>query len=123
MFKTLNLFIKCLKPWSLRGALPPYQGFALDPLGALSGHQYPHPIILHPPFLIPGYGPDSVTLDRFRKLHLDVMRYESAEACRVSKFTFIPQKRIDLLKFLFHIMGRLVPAHNDSMECIKKRRY
>ena len=42
------------------GALPPwlpYQGFALDPLGALSGPQTPRPIILHPPFLIPGYGP------------------------------------------------------------------
>ena len=55
-----NLFIKCLKPWSFRGALPPwlpYQGFALDPLGALSGPKTPRPIILHPPFLIPGYGP------------------------------------------------------------------
>ena len=29
--------------------LAPYQGFALDPLGALSGPQTPHPIILHPP--------------------------------------------------------------------------
>ena len=62
-----NLFIKCLKPYrASRGALPPwppYQGFALDPLGALSGPQTPRPIILHPPFLIPGYGPgyDSVT--------------------------------------------------------------
>ena len=45
---------------SFRGALPPwlpYQGFALDPLGALRGPQTPRPIILHPPFLIPGYGP------------------------------------------------------------------
>ena len=39
---------------------PPYQGFALDPLGALSGPQTPRPIILHPPFLIPGYGPGVV---------------------------------------------------------------
>ena len=30
---------------------------ALDPLGALSGPQTPRPIILHPSFLIPGYGP------------------------------------------------------------------
>ena len=42
MFKTLEL---------PRGFAPlaPYQGFALDPLGALSGPP--------PPFLIPGYGP------------------------------------------------------------------
>ena len=51
---------KCLKPYSFRGGfapLAPYQGFALVPLGALSGPQTPRPIILHPPFLIPGYGP------------------------------------------------------------------
>ena len=32
-------------------------GFALDPLGTLSGPQTPRPIILYRPFLIPGYGP------------------------------------------------------------------
>ena len=47
MFKTLEL----------PGGIAPYQGFALDPLGALSGPQTPRPIILHPLFLIPGYGP------------------------------------------------------------------
>ena len=53
MFKTLELpgGGGALPPW------PPYQGFALDPLGALSGPQTPRPIILHPPILIPGYGP------------------------------------------------------------------
>ena len=50
MFKTLELPGGYV-PW------PPYQGFALDPLGALSGPQTPRLIILHPPFLIPGYGP------------------------------------------------------------------
>ena len=40
--------------------LAPYHGFALDPLGALSGPQTPRPIILHPPFLIPGYGPGNI---------------------------------------------------------------
>ena len=49
MFKTLEL--PGFAP------LAPYQDFALDPLGALSGLQSPRPIILHPPFLIPGYGP------------------------------------------------------------------
>ena len=29
----------------------------VHPLWALSGPQTPRPIILHPPFLIPGYGP------------------------------------------------------------------
>ena len=50
MFKTLEL----------PGGLAPlalYQGFALDPVGALSSSQTPRPIMLHPPFLIPGYGP------------------------------------------------------------------
>ena len=42
MFKTLEL-PGGFAPW------PPYQGFALDPLGALSGPQTPRPIILHPP--------------------------------------------------------------------------
>ena len=50
MFKTLE-FPGVFAP------LAPYQGFALDPLGALSGPQTPRPIILHPPFLLPGYGP------------------------------------------------------------------
>ena len=50
MFKTLEL------PGGF-APLAPYQGFDLDPLGALSGPQTPRPIILHPPFLIPGYGP------------------------------------------------------------------
>ena len=50
MFKTLEL------PGGF-APLPPYQGFDLDPLGALSGPQTHRPIILHPPFLIPGYGP------------------------------------------------------------------
>ena len=52
MFKTLDLpgGFAPLPP-------PPYQGFALIPLGALSGPQIPRPIILHPPFLIPNYGP------------------------------------------------------------------
>ena len=40
-------------------------GFALDPLGALSGPQTPRPIILHPPFLIPGYGPVLNTCVRY----------------------------------------------------------
>ena len=48
------------------------------------------------------------------------MRYESAEACWVSKYTFIPQKRIDFSYFLFHIMGRLVPAHNYTVDKKKK---
>ena len=52
MIKTLEL-PGDFAPW------PPYQGLALDPMGALSGPQTPRPIILHPPpFLIPGYGPD-----------------------------------------------------------------
>ena len=51
MFKTLEL------PGGF-APLAPYQGFALDPLGALSGPQTPRLIILHPPFLIPGYGPE-----------------------------------------------------------------
>ena len=38
MFKTLEL-PGALPPW------PPFQGFALDPLGALSGPQTPRPII------------------------------------------------------------------------------
>ena len=42
MFKTLEL------PGGF-APLAPYQGFALDPLGALSGSQTPRPIILHPP--------------------------------------------------------------------------
>ena len=50
MFKTLEL------PGGF-APLAPYQGFALDQLGALSGPQTPRSIILHPPFLIPGYGP------------------------------------------------------------------
>ena len=50
MFKTLEL------PGGF-APLAPYQGFALDPLGALSAPQTPRPIILHPPFQIPGYGP------------------------------------------------------------------
>ena len=50
MFKTLEL------PGGF-ASLTLYQGFALDPLGALSVPQTPRPIILHPPFLIPGYGP------------------------------------------------------------------
>ena len=53
---------------------PPYQGFALDPLGALSGPQTPRPIILHPPFLIPGYGPDVMFISLFE---LDVLRYRT----------------------------------------------
>ena len=54
MFKTLELLGGFAPP-------PPYQGFALDPLGALSGPQPPRPIILPPPppFLINSwlYGP------------------------------------------------------------------
>ena len=53
MFKILQLS-------GVFAPLTPYQGFALDPLGALSGPQTHRPIILHPPFLIPGYGPDTV---------------------------------------------------------------
>ena len=47
------------------------------------------------------------------QIPLDVTRYESAEASRVSKYTFIPQKRIDFSSSYF-IMGRLVPAHNEK---------
>ena len=53
MFKTLEL------PGGF-APLAPYQGFDLDLLGALSGPQTPRPVILHPPFLIPGYGPVNV---------------------------------------------------------------
>ena len=55
MFETLELPGGGeLPPW------PPYQGFALDPLGAFNGPQTPRPIIVHPPFLIPGFGPGMV---------------------------------------------------------------
>ena len=61
MFKTLEL-PGALPPW------PAYQGFAMDPLGALSSPQTPRPMILHPPpFLIPGYGPERTTLGQDRK--------------------------------------------------------
>ena len=64
MFKTLEL----------PGALPPSPGlptligFALDPLGALSGPQAPRQIILHPSFLISGYGPDLQNTIRFTSI-------------------------------------------------------
>ena len=37
------------------------------PLWALGGPQTPHPIILHPPFLIPGYGPVTRDTCTFRE--------------------------------------------------------
>ena len=49
-----------LNPTASGGLCPPwapYQGFAMDPMGPFSGPQTPRPIILHPPFVIPGYGP------------------------------------------------------------------
>ena len=52
-----NLFIKCLK--QLPGGfapLAPLPGLSPGPTGALTAPD-PRPIILHPPFLIPGFGP------------------------------------------------------------------
>ena len=50
-----NLFIN-VKTLEILGGFaplaPPYQGFAMDPLGALNGPQTHRPIILNPPFLI-----------------------------------------------------------------------
>ena len=43
------------QPWP-GGGVPPVH---VHPLWALSGPQTPRPIILHPPFPIPGYGPET----------------------------------------------------------------
>ena len=53
MFKTLEL------PGGF-APLAPYESYALDPLGAFSGPQTPRQIILHPPLLIPDYGPVAI---------------------------------------------------------------
>ena len=65
LFIILSKWLPDLAPW------PPYQGFALDPLGALSGPQTLRPIILHPPFLIPGYGPDKLWMHINKRADFD----------------------------------------------------
>ena len=71
-----------MPPW------PPYQGFALHPLGALSGPKTPRPIILHPPFLIPGYGP--------------VITYQCLSSTRLPLVTHVPVSNAVCLFVFFH---------------------
>ena len=53
MFKTQELPGGC-------APLAPLPGLCPGPTGGLKWSQTPRPIILHPPFLIPGYGPETV---------------------------------------------------------------
>ena len=55
MFKTLEL------PGGF-APLDPLPGLCPGPTGGLKRPQTPRPIILHPPFLIPGYGPELLTI-------------------------------------------------------------
>ena len=61
MFKTLEL----------PGGFAPLPGLCPGPTGGLSGPQTPRPIILHPPFLIPGYGPAICTEKRHIKHNMN----------------------------------------------------
>ena len=90
-----------LPPW------PPYQGFALDPLGALSGPLTPRPIILHPPFLIPGYGsvyyylPMGITLCQKEKAHGS---YLSPEKSPSNKQNYENKCRLDESRY--YLLGK-----------------
>ena len=55
----------------------------------------------------------SVTLDRFRKLQVQIGR-----GLPNVKIYIHPAETHRLLKFLFHIMGRLVPAHNKPGQSV-----